>query len=134
MKVHLNKILILPILTIMLILPNFCLASECDWSTIQTVSNGYLYNNDCHNQVGIMVENEKDYRIQIDSQKKAIELKDLTIKDLRVNSDMWEKEAHVQFQSLENYKKAETTRTWLWFGGGVAATVLVIVLAGQVSN
>lgn len=109
--------------------------ANCDWSTIREIDGPeFVYSPQCHDKVGKMVENEKDYKIQIESQKKAIELKDLTIQDLTKNSNMWEQEAHNQFKALENYKEAENTRTWLWFGGGVAATVLTIFLAGQASK
>jgi hypothetical protein len=98
------------------------------------VDDGFLYSKECHSRVGLLVANEKDYKIQIEEQKKAIDLKDLTIKDLTTNSNMWEKEAKFQFQTLENYKKAEETRKWLWIGTGVGATLLAIVLAGQISK
>ena len=114
---------------------NVAFADNCDWSTIKEIDGPeFVYSPECHNQVGKLVANEKDYKIQIDSQKKVIQLKDLTIKDLTANSNMWEKEAHSQFKALENYRSAEKTRTWLWFGGGVGATILAIVIAGQVSK
>lgn len=108
--------------------------ADCKWSSIKEVEDGFLYSEECHFKVGTLVANEKDYKIQIEEQKKAISLKDLTIKDLTTSSNMWEKEAKFQFQTLENYKEAEDKRKWLWIGTGVGATLLTIFLAGQVSK
>jgi hypothetical protein len=108
--------------------------ANCKWSSIKEVDDGFLYSEECHIKVGTLVANEKDYKLLIEEQKKAISLKDLTIKDLTANSNMWEKEAKFQFQTLENYKKAEDKRKWLWIGTGAGATILAIVLAGQISK
>jgi hypothetical protein len=112
-------------------MPNLCFAGNCDWSTVYLTGSGYLYNSECHNQVGILVENEKDFEIEVDSLRKAISIKDLTIQDLKANSSMWEGEATEQFQRFEKYKKAESTRTWLYVGGGAAAALLLVYVAGQ---
>lgn len=132
-KSNVGKLIILVMLTNLLMPLNFAMAS-CDWSLIERKEDKFLYPKECHHRVGILLENEEDYKIQVNSLRKTIELKDLTIKDLQGNSDMWEKEAKSQFERFEKYREAEDTRTLLWFGGGVGATVLLIFLTSQATK
>lgn len=133
-KVNLSKLFISPILTFSLISVNSAMA-DCKWSSdIKEVETGYLYSDDCHLRVGRLVQDEKDYKIEVKQLRKTIELKDLTIGDLKKDRNRWEDEAVEQFERFDKYKKAESKRTWLWFGLGVLATGAAVYGASHLNK
>lgn len=71
--------------------------AECDWKTITKTSEGYLYNRECHIEVGKSLEELDIRRNQVELLKKSSDLYQQALSLEQQRSDIWYKQA----QSLE---------------------------------
>lgn len=129
--------------------------ANCTWSTdINKISETeYSYTKECHIEVGNKLQelqntkealNErikestllrkeiKELKQVNTNSKKIIELKDLSIQKTEEIARKWEIEAYEQNEALNIYKKVSQYSNWLYFGGGILSTILVIYTAGQI--
>jgi hypothetical protein len=118
---------------IMILIISTTLANaNCDWATIKDMGNGtYLYNKDCHLEVGRLVKVELLYKQQVDELNKTITLKDLAIStaDARV-----ENYRQTVYQLEDRQVKNDSLNTWAkvgFFVLGVAVTGLAVKGASQ---
>ena len=96
----------------------------CDWSDIKKTENGYLYPVECHTKVGKLVQNEKKLL-------KAIDLKDLALQKADERIVVWRNETYNQHDRLLKQQKYNDFTNWMYFGGGIAVTILSVWAAGQ---
>jgi hypothetical protein len=115
--------------------------SECKWSSIQKTGETFVYDKDCHLEVGKLVTLAplKDQEIFLLKDKnikteQIITLKDLEIKKLNEKSDLWEtnsKDLNDKIQKIEKYNKVEN---WLYFGAGSLSVALAVYLASKLTK
>ena len=114
----------------------------CNWKTdIQRQGSSYVYTTSCHKLVGETVKKARELeRANLERQQQAkkltktIELKDLALDkaDLRIRN--WRDETYNQHDRLLRQQKLAKYNDWLYFGSGVALTVLSVWAAGQISR
>ncbi len=107
--------------------------ATCDFSSdIKAMPDGsYSYTRECHIEVGKAVKKVKLLEEEIVLLNKALELKDLALVKQKERADLWMDSAFKMNDKLQAYDSAARTSTWLYFGLGVAATVLSVWAAGQ---
>lgn len=110
---------------------NFAFA-DCDWSLIKSNQDGsYTYSKELHVCVGNLIQTNKVLAAQVDDLTKAIQLKDLAItkSDERVN--VWMNSSLKLEDSLTKVQSFQAGNSALWFGLGVAATVLSVFVTAK---
>lgn len=120
------------IITIWTLLLQSAFAGKCDWSKdIKREGDKFIYTPYCHNEVGLMVKDIKDYKIQVNELEKTIEMKDLVIEKADERIELWRKQSYNQYERLQKaYKWQDAENKW-YFVGGVVLTVLSVWAAGQ---
>ena len=109
--------------------------SSCNVKTDIVKKDGhYAYSIDCHKMVGKLLADEKDRKRQIAHLNKTIKLKDLSLDLSGKRAILWQKEAENQYVLLKKHAKWRSYERYIWFGGGVALTVLGVWGAGQLSK
>lgn len=107
--------------------------ADCDFSTgIKPNPDGsYTYTKECHIKVGEIKQDLDVTKTQVVELKKAIELKDLALKlsDERVN--LWMDTSLKLETRLNKIEDLKSKNELLYFGLGVATTVLAVWAAGQ---
>jgi hypothetical protein len=108
--------------------------ADCDWSKgISPNKDGsYTYSKECHLRVGQLVEDNKTKDLQIADLNKAIQLKDLALQksDERVN--LWMDTSIKLENSLTKVDELQSKNNALYFGLGVASTILSVFVASKV--
>lgn len=110
--------------------------ASCDWSKdVSKNSDGsYTYSKQCHLEVGSSLEELDLRRKQVDELNKTIELKDLAIKYSEERAQLWMDSSLKMNDRLNQYEASRSREPWLYFGIGVAATVLSVWAAGQINK
>lgn len=122
-------------MTVLLVNP----AIACDWKTIRKVGDsGYLYSADCHKSVGQLKNKAEELekanserQKQVEKLGKTIELKDLALDKADQRIINWRNETYNQHDRLLRQQKLAKYNDWLYFGGGIAVTILSVWAAGQ---
>lgn len=106
----------------------------CDWAKdITKNSDGsYTYSKGCHIEVGSSLEELDLRRKQVLELNKTIELKDLAIKYADERTQIWIDSSLKMNDRLNQYEASRSKDYWVYFGLGVAATVLSVWTAGQI--
>jgi hypothetical protein len=106
------------IITLMLLL-SVTAQATCNWKTGITPgpNKTFIYSQECHEAVGQLVQANKDLTA-------AIQLKDLAIQTSDSRVILWQKSANDEFDKLNQIESEQKHNDWLFFGGGVLATVL----------
>jgi hypothetical protein len=130
-----KKILVSGLLAVSFIV-NTCWA-DCDWSTgiTKLPDGGYRYTEACHLKVGQMVQDIGVKNQQIQDYTKAIQLKDLAIKDADARTQLWLDTATKLTDKANKIEQLEKTNTWIYFGLGAltvfASGLMVSKLIGH---
>jgi hypothetical protein len=92
--------------------------AACDWKTGITPgpNKTFIYNEECHQEVGKLVEANKDLT-------KSIQLKDLAITNAEARTQLWMTTADAEQARLAKIDSDAKTNQWLFFGLG-ALTVI----------
>ena len=112
----------------------------CNWTTdIQSQGSRYSYSKDCHKKVGNLVKKVRELeRANLERQRQAeklvktVELKDLALDKADLRMRNWRDEVYNQHDRLLRQQKLAKYNDWLYFGSGVALTVLSVWAAGQI--
>lgn len=112
----------------------------CNWNTdIQKEGSKYLYTASCHKEVGRLVKSNKELekaiserQKQVEKLGKTIELKDLALDKADQRIMNWRDESYNQHQRLLKQQQLSKYNDWLYFGGGIALTILSVWGAGQI--
>jgi energy-coupling factor transporter transmembrane protein EcfT len=111
----------------------------CNWNTdIQLQGSKFLYTASCHKLVGDTVKKarglekaESERQVQVNKLSETITLKDLALDKADQRMMSWRDESYNQHERLLKQQKYAKWNDWLYFGGGVALTVLSVWAAGQ---
>ena len=98
--------------------------AKCDFSTGITPGQGktYVYSEECHQQVGSLVEQNKVKDQQIADYTKAISLKDLALKEADGRAQKWNDTSTKLEDRLQKVDSLEKKNDWMYFGLGVLTT------------
>jgi hypothetical protein len=101
--------------------------AACDWKTGITPgpNKTFIYNEDCHQEVGKLVQANKDLTA-------AIQLKDLAIKYDDERVALWQKSADDELQRLNTIQNDQKKSDWVIFGLGVATTFVAAYAASRI--
>lgn len=113
--------------------------AACNWKTdVVRQGSNYLFSKDCYKAVGILkvkaeeleqANNER--KAQVKKQSASIKLKDLALDKADQRLMNWRSEAYNQHERLLKQQKLAKFNDWLYFGSGIALTVLSVWGAGQ---
>jgi hypothetical protein len=119
------------ILSLLIATPSF---GSCNWGTdiIKNSDGSYTYSRSCHLEVGISLEELDLRRKQVVELNKTIELKDLALKYSEERTHLWLDTSLKMNDRLNQYEASRSNQGWVYFGLGVAATVLSVWAAGQI--
>lgn len=111
---------------------NTALAS-CNWSedVKKNQDGSFSYSRGCHLEVGASLEELDLRRRQVDELKKSVELKDLAISYSEQRTQLWIDSSTKMNERLNQYEATRSNSGWIYFGVGVAVTVLSVWAAGQ---
>ena len=123
--------------SMMALLSNPALA--CNWKTdIQKQGSKYLFTKSCYEEVGRLVKTNKELekanserQKQVEKLGKTIELKDLALDRADKRIMLWRDETYNQQERLLRQQKLAKYNDWMYFGGGIAVTILSVWAAGQ---
>jgi len=105
--------------------------AECKWATgVTKVETGYLYSNDCHGRVGLLVKDVDDYKIEVTELRKTIDLKDLALTKADQRVELWQTTAVKMEDRLNKVESAANTQKWIYLGLGV----LTVFAAGYAAK
>jgi hypothetical protein len=125
------KKLICAILSVSMLLSSSAFA-DCQWARdIKKVEGGYLYTNDCHGQVGVIVKDNDDLKTEVVNLRKGLELKDLVVQKSDERVMLWRNESYEQFDRLQKQTEAAHRNETLWFVLGIVVTGAAVWGAGQ---
>jgi hypothetical protein len=107
--------------------------AECDFSKIKKNENGdFIYTRELHLCVGVLVEQEKIRKEQVEVLGKALELKDLAIIRTETRAEMWRETSYKLEDRINTQAKYSSYRDWAFVGLGVLITGFSVYLSGQV--
>jgi hypothetical protein len=111
---------------------NTTLAS-CNWSedVRKNQDGSFSYSRGCHVEVGASLEELDLRRRQVDELKKSVELKDLAISYSEQRTQLWIDSSIKMNERLNQHEATRANSGWIYFGVGVAVTVLSVWAAGQ---
>jgi len=115
--------------------------ASCNFNTdiVKVDTNTYHYTKECHIEVGKIKNTKEELEKAVDERKKQVEklnesikLKDLAldVADKRIMN--WRDESYKQHERLIKQQQLSKYNDWLYFGGGIALTVLSVWAAGQI--
>lgn len=113
---------------------SFQINAKCDWSTIKTTDQGYLYSKECHIEVGKIVEEVELRKKQVEELNKTITFKDLAMTKADERIVLWRDTSFELEERIVKQRKWSAYNDYLWFGGGIAVTILSGWAMGQVSK
>lgn len=120
------------VLLIVFFLSNICFADNCDWSTVKKLPNGqFSYSPQLNLCVGKLVQDNKIKDQQIQDLTKAIQLKDLALKDADSRSNMWLLTAGNEQERLTKIDSDQKVNNAIYFGLGVLLTGLAVFGAAK---
>lgn len=116
----------------MSLISNMAFAS-CNWSedVKKNQDGSFSYSRGCHLEVGASLEELDLRRRQVEELKKSVELKDLAISYSEQRTQLWIDSSTKMNERLNQYEAARANAGWVYFGVGVAVTVLSVWAAGQ---
>ena len=108
--------------------------ADCDFSTGITAgpNKTFIYSEECHLQVGRMIQDDKVKDIQISDLTKAITLKDLAITTADQRTMLWQKTSDDQLSRLNTIQSDQKRSDWLFFGLGAATMFLGAYAAAKI--
>ena len=126
---------------LMALLVNHSALASCNFNTdiVKVDTNTYHYTKECHIEVGKIKNTKEELEKAVDERKKQVEklnesikLKDLAldVADKRIMN--WRDESYKQHERLIKQQQLSKYNDWLYFGGGIALTVLSVWAAGQI--
>ena len=119
------------ILATSLITSNVAFA-ECKWTDgVKKVEGGYLYSNECHGRVGVLIKDLEDRETEVVNLRKGLELKDLALKTADERTMLWRKESYDQYDYLMKQQQLSRKNETLWFVLGIVVTGAAVWGAGQ---
>ncbi len=102
-------------------------ADKCDWTKIKKLPDGgFEYSLELNECVGKLVEDSKVKDQQIVDLNKAIQLKDLALKDSDTRANMWLTTSTNEQERIVKIDADQKTSNIIYFGLGVALTVLSV--------
>lgn len=105
--------------------------AECKWSTgVTKQDTGYLYSNDCHGRVGLLVKDVDDFKIEVESLRKTIDLNAKTLNVAYERVELWQSTAVKLEDRVNKIEAAAEKNKWLYFGLGV----LTVFAAGYAAK
>lgn len=106
--------------------------ADCEWSTgIKQVEGGYLYSNDCHGRVGVLVKDLEDRESEVKALREGLRLKDLALDVADKRTMLWREESYEQFDRLQKQIESSKKNDTLWFVLGIVVTGAAVWGAGQ---
>lgn len=92
--------------------------ANCDWSLGITPgpNHTFIYSDECHQEVGKLIQANKDLT-------SAIQLKDLALQTSDQRIAMWSKTAGDEQDRLNKIESDQRTNSWLYFGLGVFTVI-----------
>ena len=106
--------------------------ADCEWSTgIKKVEGGYLYSNDCHGRVGVLVKDLEDRESEVKALREGLRLKDLALDVADKRTMLWREESYEQFDRLQKQIESSKKNDTLWFVLGIVVTGAAVWGAGQ---
>ena len=126
---------------LMVLLVSHSALANCNFISdiVKVDTNTYHYTKECHIEVG-KIKNTKEElekaaserKKQIEKLNKSIKLKDLAldVADERIMN--WRNQSYEQHKRLIKQQQLSKYNDWLYFGGGIALTVLSVWAAGQI--
>lgn len=106
--------------------------AECDFSKdIQKTEKGYLYTNECHGRVGVLVKDNLDKDSEIKDLRLSIDYKDQALAKADERIMLWRNESYNQFDRLQTQYQYSDKQKWLWFALGIVVTSAAVYGAGQ---
>ena len=114
-------------LIVLILLFSVSAQASCDWKTGITPgpNNTFIYTQECHQEVGKLVEANKDLT-------QAIQIKDLAIQQSDSRIALWEKTAGDEQDRLVKMDSEQHHNDVLAFVLGVAVTIGAAYAAGQI--
>jgi hypothetical protein len=100
--------------------------ADCDWSLGITPgpNKTFIYSEACHQEVGKLIQANKDLT-------QAIQLKDLALTTSDNRISLWEKTAGDEQDRLAKMESEQKHDNWIAFGLGVLTTFAAAYAAGQ---
>lgn len=106
--------------------------AECKWTEgVKKVENGYLYTNECHGRVGVLVKDLEDRETEVVNLRKGLELKDLALAKADERIMLWRDESYEQYERLQKQSELANRNQYLWFALGIVVTGAAVWGAGQ---
>lgn len=106
--------------------------ADCNWTKIVKNSNNtYTYSEDLHLCVGKLVQDSKVKDQQIADYQKAIDLKDLALKDSDSRVTLWQHNADNNFDKLNKLESSQKSSDWIMFTLGALTVVTSGFLAAR---
>jgi hypothetical protein len=100
--------------------------ATCDWKTGITPgpNKTFIYTEECHQQVGKLVQSNKDLT-------SVIQLKDLALTNADVRTQLWEKTADNEMDRLNKLSADQKHSDWLYFTLGAATVIMTGFMAAR---
>jgi hypothetical protein len=119
-------------LLLICMLSNTALA-DCDFSTGITPgpNHTYIYTEECHLQVGKLIQQNTTYSLQIADLTKAIDLKDLALTKSDQRTQLWMTTSDQLTDRMTKIESEQKHNEWLYFGLGVLTTFAAGYVAAQ---
>ena len=115
------------LLVLISLFSNLAFADNCDFTKIKRLPDGgFEYSPELNLCVGRLVEDSKVKDQQITDLTKAIQLKDLAIKDSDERANMWLTTSTREQERIVKIDADQKTSNLIYFGLGVALTVLSV--------
>lgn len=122
------------LISLLILLPYFLFAGECDWKTIKKQDGGYLYTIDCHIKVGELVQTDPLQKEEINILKSIIDSHKELLEIEQNRSNLWKTHALDLEKDLQTKKKWEKYSFWINFTLGVVVTSLSVHLASKLDG
>lgn len=109
--------------------------ADCDWTKIVKNSNNtFTYSEELHLCVGKLVQDSKVKDQQIADYQKAINLKDLALKDSDSRVTLWQHNADDNFDKLNKLESSQKSSDWTMFALGALTVISSGFLAARLIN
>jgi hypothetical protein len=98
--------------------------NACDWSQIKKLPDGgFEYNPALNLCVGNLVQQNKVLNEEVADLNKAIQLKDLSIKNSDARIALWQTTVNNQQDRLDKMDSENKTNSWIYFGLGCLTVI-----------
>ncbi len=119
-------------LLLLCVLSNVAMA-DCDFSSGITPgpNKTFIYSEECHQQVGKLVQSNKTKDLQIADLNKAIELKDLALVKADERIQLWMTTTQKLEDRMTTIDDLRGKNYWMYYGLGIATGFVAVWAAGQ---